>query len=166
MTSKKQNSELQEAQERLRAMQLELGDLQVRIAKQKRRVALLTELSEMAEDSDPPIGLVDGITDACKTAVLGASRPLTPMEVRDAIATLGIPEQKNLLASVHTILKRLALAQEIKEDNGRYRGLNSIELARKILRLDTLNRAWGIDDKQEKPKTGNRYSRPPQRDKD
>ncbi len=113
--------ELAEAREALEGMYVDLDVLQVRIAKQKRVIAALTELANVAEDSPPPSDLVKGITDACKTAVLGAGKAISPSEVRDRIKTLGIPEQKNLLASVHTVLKRLADAGEIKEAGGVYR---------------------------------------------
>jgi acetylornithine deacetylase/succinyl-diaminopimelate desuccinylase-like protein len=50
---------------------------------------------------------------------LGASsKPIYPSEVRDRIKALGFPDQKNLLASVLTVLKRLAEAGQIKEVAG------------------------------------------------
>ncbi len=103
-------------------MLVEMDTLEMRIAKQKRVIAALTELNDIAEESQPPVGLVKGITDACKTAVIGAGKALYPSEVRDRIKTLGFPEQKNLLASVHTVLKRLAEAGEIRLlEDGTYR---------------------------------------------
>jgi hypothetical protein len=118
--------ELQEAQNGLREMFKQLHDLHVRIARQKRKVAMLTELARWDEDSQP-VPLVDGITEACRTALLDSNKPLSPAEVRDTIKTLGVPKQQNLLASVHTILKRLAAAGEIKEANGLYRRLTENE---------------------------------------
>jgi hypothetical protein len=106
--------ELVQAREALEKMYLDLDILQVEIAKKKRVIAALTELANASEDSAPPADLVKGITDACKTAVLGAGKPILPSEVRDRIKTLGIAEQKNILASVHTVLKRLAESGEIK----------------------------------------------------
>ena len=107
-------SELGEAHDRLQDMLVELDELQVRIAKQKRVIAALMELAFDEEDSEGAGTLVKGITDACKTAVLGAAKSLTPAEVRDRIKTLGFPDQSNLLASVHTVLKRLAKAGDIR----------------------------------------------------
>src|SRR5947209_4754478 len=122
MTRKNTKSELLEARKDLEQMYVELDELQVRIAKQKRVIAALTELANVDDDSAPPEGLVKGITDACKTAVRGADgKALYPSEVRDRIKALGFPEQKNLLASVHTVLKRLAEAGEVMEENGAYR---------------------------------------------
>jgi len=88
-------------------------NLEIRIAKQKKRIAALTELVQSDDDSPAPVGLVDGITDACKTVLRAAEKPLQPAEVRDRIEALGLPSQKNLLASVHTILKRLATANPL-----------------------------------------------------
>src|SRR5579884_565457 len=105
MTPRDAKNELVEARQALEQMYVEMDLLEMRIAKQKRVIAALTELADMAEDSEPPVGLVKGITDACKTAVLGTDQPLYPSEVRERIKTLGFPEQKNLLASVHTVLK-------------------------------------------------------------
>jgi hypothetical protein len=120
MTPRDSKRELLEARKELEQMYVEMDELQVRIAKHKRVVAALTELANVEDDSELPADLVKGITDACKTAVWGADRALYPSEVRDRIKALGFPEQKNLLASVHTVLKRLAEAGDVKEENGAY----------------------------------------------
>ena len=117
----KSKSELEKAKDELQRMYVEFDELQYRIAKQKRIVAAMAEIADAREDSGPPAGLVTGITDACKSAVWAANRLVTPAEVRDRVLLLGIPEQKNLLASVHTVLKRLAKAGEIRAENGAYR---------------------------------------------
>lgn len=127
MKKRQSKSELEKEREALQRMYVELDTLQFRIAKQKRIVAMMTQLADAREDSGPPVGLVTGITDACKSAVLAAHELLTPAQVRDRIKILGIPEQKNLLASVHTVLKRLAKAGEIKAENGMYRRITSEE---------------------------------------
>ncbi len=108
MVTRAYKSELEQAREHLQDLLVKFDELQVRIAKQKRVVAALAELADVDYDSEAPEGLVTGITDACKTAVLSAEKPLLPSEVRDRIKALGFPEQKNLLASVYTVLKRLA----------------------------------------------------------
>jgi hypothetical protein len=120
--------DLVKARKELEQMYVEIDVLELRVAKQKRVIAALTELANVAEESEPPAGLVKGITDACKTAILGANTPLYPSEVRDRIKTLGFPDQKNLLASAHTVLKRLAEAGEIKLlDDGRYQRMTYME---------------------------------------
>jgi len=107
--------ELEQARDKLQLMLVEQDELATRIAKQKRIIAALRELSELEEDSSPMVGLVTGITDACRTVLRSAEKPLLPVEVRDRVEHLGVPEQRNLLASVHTIIRRLKEAGEIRE---------------------------------------------------
>src|SRR6266849_4927514 len=99
MVKRTYKTELQQAKETLQDLLVQADELHVRIAKQKRVVAALAELTDVDEDSGAPEGLVSGITDACKTVLWSAEKPLFPVEVRDRIKTLGFPEQKNLLAS-------------------------------------------------------------------
>jgi hypothetical protein len=64
-----------------------------------------------------------GITDACREALKIAGEPLTPIQVRDRILDINpdLAKQSNLMASVHTVLKRLepkeATALTDKEGN-------------------------------------------------
>jgi hypothetical protein len=56
-----------------------------------------------------------GLTDAVRRAFETGSS-LTPVEVRDFVLNLGVgAEQVNLLASIHTILKRLIESGEIEK---------------------------------------------------
>jgi hypothetical protein len=89
-------------------------DLETQIAKQKKRVAALHELAETDEDAPAITGLVEGITDAVRTVFRAAEKPLNPAEVRSRVEALGLPPQKNLLASIHTVIKRLLEAGEIE----------------------------------------------------
>ena len=113
-------SELQKAEVALQRLLDKAADLEVRIAKQKRKVALLTELENDSEDSHASAALVSGITDACKTAIYSASGWLSPTDVRDRVLALGFPKQKNLLPSIHAILKRLVASGQIRERDGLY----------------------------------------------
>ena len=56
-----------------------------------------------------------GLTDACRM-VLRRGEPMTPIEVRDRLRAIGIDVSKyaNDLAAVHTILKRLNQAGELR----------------------------------------------------
>jgi hypothetical protein len=101
----------------LARMERERNDLETRIAKQKKIVAALAELSRTDEDSPALTGLVDGVTDACRTVFRAAEGPLLPIEVRDRVQALGLPPQSNLLASVHTVIRRLVAANEVEEVN-------------------------------------------------
>src|ERR1035438_5949073 len=103
----KSKSELEQAEEKLLELLSQVDALEFQIAKQKRMIAALRELSDESEDSGPSMGLVTGITDAIRTIVRSAEKPLFPVEIAMRIERLGIPAQKNMLVSVHTILKTL-----------------------------------------------------------
>jgi hypothetical protein len=57
-----------------------------------------------------------GLTDACRLALRGAGLPLTPMDVRDRLTAIGVDLSvyTNDLSAIHTILKRLNDAGEIR----------------------------------------------------
>src|SRR5262249_17740285 len=57
-----------------------------------------------------------GLTDACRLALRGAGLPLTPTEVRDRLEGMGVDLSvyTNELSAIHTILKRLNDASEIR----------------------------------------------------
>lgn len=113
--AKHHKEELKQEQARLTRMESEFAQLQIRIAKQKRRVAALAELADDTEDAEPPVGLVAGLTDACRTVLMGAERPLWPVEVKERVLALGVNPGANILASVYTILRRLHASGEIQE---------------------------------------------------
>jgi hypothetical protein len=50
-----------------------------------------------------------GLTDACRLVLRNATQPLTALEVRDRLSSIGVGLEKhsNALASIHTVLKRL-----------------------------------------------------------
>jgi hypothetical protein len=82
-----------------------------------RRLAALTQtigtLSKLL-GLTPTVPL--GLTDAVRLVVRGASLPMTPVEIRDRLIAIGIEMSKytNELAAVHTILKRLNDAGEVR----------------------------------------------------
>lgn len=106
--------DLREAEDTLREMLLKADFLQTSIAKQKRKIAALRELANITTDASPQADLVEGITDACRIVLRAANKALLPVEVRDQVEALGI-RQENLLASVHTVLKRLLKANQVRE---------------------------------------------------
>jgi len=59
--------------------------------------------------------LIDGITDACELFFELSDKALLPIEVRDKVLVLGLPNQSNLLASVYTTIRRMKEAGEIIE---------------------------------------------------
>lgn len=56
-----------------------------------------------------------GLTDCCRL-VLRAGEPLTPVEVRDRLGSIGVDLSvyANDLAAIHTVLKRLEKAGEVE----------------------------------------------------
>jgi hypothetical protein len=98
--------------QRLEADYFELG---TQIAKQKKKVAALHELADLDDEGLVPIGLVEGITDACRTVFRAADKPLAAFQVKTRVESLGLPPQQNLTASIHTVIRRLVKANEIEE---------------------------------------------------
>jgi hypothetical protein len=60
--------------------------------------------------------VVWGLTDACRVVLKGFGRPMAAMEVRDRLLAIGFDLSKyaNGLAAIHTVLKRLADAGELR----------------------------------------------------
>lgn len=57
-----------------------------------------------------------GLTDACRTVLRNAGKPMTPVEVRDRLRAIGcdLSRYTSELAAVHTTLKRLNEAGELR----------------------------------------------------
>jgi hypothetical protein len=93
--------------------------LATKIARQQTRVAALAALCEASEEIDDMTEMeLGGLTNACRTAFRAAGkRGLMPTEVRNALERLRFPTQthKNILASVHTVIRRLEQAGEIRK---------------------------------------------------
>jgi hypothetical protein len=113
--TKDYTDDLKQALRDLLAMASEKEQLETKIAKQKKRAAALYELVAAEGESAAITGLVEGVTDACRTVFRAAEKPLLPAEVRDRVQALGLPPQANLLASIHTTIKRMKEAEEIEE---------------------------------------------------
>ena len=108
-------ADLRDALRQLVLMASEREQLETKIAKQEKRVAALYELVQTDEGSAALTGLVEGITDACRVVFRAAEKPLLPAEVRDRVQALGLPPKANLLASIHTTIRRMKDAGEITE---------------------------------------------------
>jgi hypothetical protein len=80
----------------------------------------LAQLSQTIGTLNRLLGLTPtvplGLTDACRLALRGAGLPLTPLELRDRLASIGfnLAVYTNELSAIHTILKRLNEAGEIR----------------------------------------------------
>src|SRR5258708_39180701 len=107
----KAESAVEEAREELATMFRQREELDIRIAKQQRRLAALVTLIDDSEDTDQLMELsLGGLTDATRTALRTAGpRGLTPAEVTARLSQLYFPvnEYTNFRASLGTVLKRL-----------------------------------------------------------
>jgi len=125
MTKESYKTALQDAQKELAETIAELGKIQgreaaleVRIVELRQSVASLARLcgEKFAEEDEL------GLTDAIRLALKTAGTPLAAAGVRDRIESMGFDVSRygNILASIHTVLKRL-VDQGQAEDVG---GLN------------------------------------------
>src|SRR5262245_53771081 len=89
----------------------ERAALDGRLAQLQHSIAALTRLCGY----EPTVPL--GLTDACRLVLKNATQPLTALEVRDQLMSIGVDlgKHSNPLASIHTVLKRLHNAGELSE---------------------------------------------------
>ncbi len=115
----------------LEAARQELAELEDQRAKIDKRISELQHgivgLSALAPDhpdAEKPQSMMDvltgvgvdtGLTDATRMITSSFGFPMTPKQVRDALLHLGydLSGYSNILASLHTIMKRLAKSQEL-----------------------------------------------------
>jgi prefoldin subunit 5 len=85
-------------------------DIDRRLAEVAQTIGTLSRLCGLI--STVPIGL----TDACRLVVRGAGVPVTPIDVRQRLQSIGFDLSKysNDLAAIHTILKRLNESGELR----------------------------------------------------
>lgn len=106
--------DLQEAQKELARLVDESEKIETQIARTKRRIALLAELS--GEDATAPDLDLGGLTDACETA-LRASRKewMNTTEIMSALKELGFPiaNYKAPMASITTTVNRMVESGEV-----------------------------------------------------
>jgi hypothetical protein len=80
----------------------------------------LSEVSESINSLSRLCGLTPnvsvGLTDGCRLVLRNGGLPMTPIEIRDRLAAFGFDMAKyaNDLSAIHTVLKRLNHAGEIR----------------------------------------------------
>jgi hypothetical protein len=101
---------LEAASRELEALTSQRADLDRRIAQLTQTTGNLMRLCGLAPSVCP------GLTDSCRLVLRCAGHPLTAVEVRAQLAAMGIDLSKysNDLAAIHTILKRLNEAGEVR----------------------------------------------------
>jgi len=105
----------------------ERAKLDDRLAQLKQTIGSLTKLCGY----EPSVSW--GLTEACRTLLRSARTPLTAVELRDRLASVGfdLDRYSNALAAVHTVLKRLtesgeaALAEQDETSRLAYEFLDS-----------------------------------------
>ena len=87
--------------------------IEARISQLQHSIATLTKLCGF----EPTVPL--GLTDACRLVLRHSPVPLTPLEVRDRLTSIGIDVTKysNPLASIHTVLRRMHEHGEVIEQD-------------------------------------------------
>jgi len=85
--------------------------LEARLSQLKHSIAALTRLCGY----EPTVPL--GLTDACRLVLRNSADPLTALELRDRLVSIGVDLDKhsNPLASIHTVLRRLQESGELVE---------------------------------------------------
>ncbi len=91
-----------------------------RLTAERQRIdGRLSELAESVGTLSRLCGLTPsvpwGLADACRTVLRNAGQPMSPADVRDRLAVVGfdLSRYSNVLAALHTTLKRLAEAGEL-----------------------------------------------------
>src|SRR5437899_10089367 len=75
-------------------------DIEARLAQLTETIGILTKLCGVT----PTVSW--GLTEACRSILRNAARPMTPVEVRNRLAAVGfdLSRYSNDLASIHTVL--------------------------------------------------------------
>jgi len=105
-----------------------------RIAQLRQTIATLTKLCGFT----PTVPL--GLTDACRLVLRNAGKPMSAVDVRERLTTIGFDHEKyaNGLAAIHTVLKRLeesgeaALAEDDEATRQAYQFIGSGLVASRI----------------------------------
>jgi hypothetical protein len=120
MVAKDYRDDLKQERETLANLLQQREEIEVKIARGKKRIAALAELCDESEFAEQVLDLdLGGLTDVCRT-VLRASRKtwLTIPEIQEAIKELGFPldQYKAAPASITTTVNRLVDGKEVVVD--------------------------------------------------
>jgi hypothetical protein len=117
---------LEAARDELQQLYSQQEEVSKRIVKLRKTIAHLAELCDEHDigiDAENPFALdilfgTMGLTEACREVVKAADPDgLTPVEVKEGLRKMGfdMSDYKNILSSIHTVLKRLAKSGVIDE---------------------------------------------------
>jgi chromosome segregation ATPase len=122
MTSDYQK-DVKQAREELAELLANREQIEIKIARQRRKVAALSELCDETELGDgvsealESLGLqLGGLSDACRTAMRASRKEwMTIVEIQEALKELGFPldKYKAATASITTTVNRLVSGKEV-----------------------------------------------------
>jgi len=122
-SSQQYKQSLDAACSELEALIEQREEIDIRISQLKQAIVALSPLGR-EEKPQSSLGIdirafnievqAMGITESCREALKSVAHALTPLEVKARIVQLKpqFAQQKNLMASVHTVLKRLVVSNE------------------------------------------------------
>jgi len=122
MTDQTYKQALNQARKELEKLLQQELELTTRIAKLRQTVGILAQLCH--EEPYPPGALQDitpianlKLVDACRLVLRASVEPLTADEIREGLVRLGYDtNQTNIIASIHTTLRRLAETGEVLDE--------------------------------------------------
>lgn len=146
---------LQAAQAELEELLIKQEEIEQRIARVKQAIISLAPLAEEPGSTFWTSALAairgEGISDTCRQILQSTGKPLSPVEIKQQLLNMGIDlsRQKNVMASIHSLLKRLVANDEIEtRDEGltykwkrRYGATNSLANM-----MATTNLGWNQPD--------------------
>lgn len=109
------------AAEYRRALEAAVAEYEQAAMERQRVDKRLSELAQTIGTLSRLCGLTPtvpwGLTDACRTVLRNAGVSMTPAEIRDRLEAIGcdLSGYSNALAAIHTTLKRLAEAGELRK---------------------------------------------------
>lgn len=107
-----------------RALDAAVKEYQQLAAERQRIDTRLSELAQTIGTLSRLCGFTStvpwGLSDACRTVLRNAGIAMTPAEIRDRLVAIGcdLSAYSNALAAIHTTLKRLAEAGELRTTAG------------------------------------------------
>ncbi len=130
MTPADYGKTLEDAKKELEELLIRQEETEQKIARLKNAILALTPLAE-EPGSNGLFGVNDemvkdwlglpGLTQTCLQIFKAATGPLTPVEIKQKLLSMGVDlsGHKNIMASIHSTLKRLAKGDQITtNDNG------------------------------------------------
>jgi hypothetical protein len=136
--------DLEEAQKMLSKKLQERAELDMEIAQLRQDIGSLAQLCgvphlDIKKLFEEGLERQMGLTDACIEVLKATDEPLTPAEVKEGLIRIGfdVSAHSNILASIHTTLRRLADDGITKESDKDGKRAYKIEKKNYILRAQT-----------------------------